>query len=192
MPWSSLQSLEQLGALCGGCVCQRWDYYIYICIMYWLMTLALIGSLMLLNCIDVHFCYTVGVHVISIFFIIINLSIVTRRDSGTDCALVGVSRQNFTVVYSVLWLLMSNKQVPSFLPWGRNPCRSFKGRCDIQVPGTTECMACRFHIYSLNCRYLQLICRYLQMNCRYLQIGLFVDISNWIEDISNWIVDISK
>ena len=23
-------SLEQLGALCGGCVCQRWDYYIYI------------------------------------------------------------------------------------------------------------------------------------------------------------------
>ena len=27
-------SLEQLGALCGGCVCQRWDYYIYICIMY--------------------------------------------------------------------------------------------------------------------------------------------------------------
>ena len=38
------------------------------------------------------------------------------RDSGTDCALVGVSRHNFTVVYSVLWLLMSNKQVPSFLP----------------------------------------------------------------------------
>ena len=34
-------SLEQLGALCGGCVCQRWDYYIYICIMYWQMTLAL-------------------------------------------------------------------------------------------------------------------------------------------------------
>ena len=27
-------SLEQLGALCGGCVCQRWDCYIYICIMY--------------------------------------------------------------------------------------------------------------------------------------------------------------
>ena len=27
-------SLEQLGALCGGCVCQRWDYYIYIYIMY--------------------------------------------------------------------------------------------------------------------------------------------------------------
>ena len=34
-------SVEQLGALCGGCVCQRWDYYIYICIMYWQMTLAL-------------------------------------------------------------------------------------------------------------------------------------------------------
>ena len=23
-------SLEQLGALCGVCVCQSWDYYIYI------------------------------------------------------------------------------------------------------------------------------------------------------------------
>ena len=44
--------------------------------------------------------------------------------------------------------------------------------------GAHRYMACRFHIYSLNCRYLQLICRYLQMNCRYLQIGLFVDISN--------------
>ena len=43
-----------------------------------------------------------------VFFIYIYflyLSIVTRgwlRDSGTDCALVGVSRHNFTVVYSVL------------------------------------------------------------------------------------------
>ena len=27
-------SLEQLGSLCGGCVCQRLDYYIYICFMY--------------------------------------------------------------------------------------------------------------------------------------------------------------
>ena len=52
--------------------------------------------------------------------------------------------------------------------------------------------ACRFHIYSLNCRYLQLICRYLQLNWRYLQIGLIVDISNWIADISKWIVDIFK
>ena len=34
-------SLEQLGALCGGCVCQSWDYYVYICIMYRRMTLAL-------------------------------------------------------------------------------------------------------------------------------------------------------
>ena len=31
-------------------------------------------------------------------------------------------------------------------------------------------MACRFHIYSLNCRYLQLKCTYLQFNCRYLQL----------------------
>ena len=84
---------------------------------------------MLLNCIDVHFCYTVGLHVISGFFLIFFLYIffihrtiaITpfhefnmcvciylwwpsyfSRDSGTDCALVGVSRQNFTVVYSVL------------------------------------------------------------------------------------------
>ncbi len=39
-------------------------------------------------------------------------------------------------------------------------------------------MACRFHIYSLNCRYLQLI-------CRYLQIGRFADIYNSIGDIYN-------
>ncbi len=32
-------------------------------------------------------------------------------------------------------------------------------------------MACRFHIYSLNCRYLQLNCRYIQFNCRYLQFN---------------------
>ena len=39
------------------------------------------------------------------------------RDSGTGCALVGVSRYNFTNVYiSVLcFVFMSNKQVPSFL-----------------------------------------------------------------------------
>ena len=33
------------------------------------------------------------------------------------------------------------------------------------------CMACRFQMYSLNCRYLQLKCTYLQFNCRYLQIN---------------------
>ena len=36
---------------------------------------------------------------------------------------------------------------------------------------TLETLACRFHIYSLNCRYLQLKCTYLQFNWRYLQIG---------------------
>ena len=38
-------SLEQLGALCGGCACQTWEKRkqkkYYICIMYWRMTLAL-------------------------------------------------------------------------------------------------------------------------------------------------------
>ena len=48
----------------------------------------------------------------------------------------------------------------------------------VNIGSDHRIMACRFHIYSLNCRYLQLICRYLQMNCRYLQIGIFVDISN--------------
>ena len=36
-------------------------------------------------------------------------------------------------------------------------------------------MASRFHIYSLNCRYLQLNWRYFQLNWRYLQIGVFGD-----------------
>ena len=40
-------------------------------------------------------------------------------------------------------------------------------------------MACRFHIYSLNCRYLQLKCTYLQFNCRYLQF-------NWRYLQFNW------
>ena len=39
------------------------------------------------------------------------------RDSGIGCALVGVSRYNFTNVLSVLcFIFISNKQVPSFLP----------------------------------------------------------------------------
>ena len=39
------------------------------------------------------------------------------RDSGTGCALVGVSRYNFTINISVLcFIFISNKQVPSFLP----------------------------------------------------------------------------
>ena len=92
----------------------------------------------------------------------------------------------------------------------------------ISQPRRRVPMACRFHIYSLNCRYLQfnwryiqlnwrylqLICRYLQFNWIYLQIGWIVDIFNWIGDIyksigdiskyclfgdiSNWIVDISN
>ena len=57
---------------------------------------------------------------------------------------------------------------------------------------TWEYMARRFHIYSLNWRYLQLKCTYPQFNCRYLQIGLIVDIFKWIADISKWIVDIFK
>ena len=36
------------------------------------------------------------------------------RDSGTGCALVGVSRHNFTNVYSVLCIFKSNK-TSSFL-----------------------------------------------------------------------------
>ena len=56
----------------------------------------------------------------------------------------------------------------------------------------TVSMARRFHIYSLNWRYLQFKCTYPQFNCRYLQIGLIVDIFKWIADISKWIVDIFK
>ena len=75
------------------------------------------------------------------------------------------------------------------------------------------CMACCFHIYSLNCRYLQLNCRCLQINCRhlqilsmwrylqlncrymqlnwrYLQFSLFEGICNSIGDICKTIADI--
>ena len=39
------------------------------------------------------------------------------RDSGTGCALVGVSRYNFTNVYfCIMFYIYINKQVPSFLP----------------------------------------------------------------------------
>ena len=39
------------------------------------------------------------------------------RDSGTGCALVGVSRYNFTnILYYVLYLYRINKFLPSFLP----------------------------------------------------------------------------
>ena len=47
------------------------------------------------------------------------------------------------------------------------------------APQYLRAMACRFHIYSLNCRYLQLKCTYLQFNCRYLQF-------NWRYLQFNW------
>ena len=61
------------------------------------------------------------------------------------------------------------------------------------------CMACRFHMYYMNCRYiqfiwryLQFIWRYLQFNWIYLQIDLFEDIYNSFGDIYNSFGDISK
>ena len=76
-------------------------------------------------------------------------------------------------------------EVGSFFRVGGGVHDSYTFQCGLvgsfTSPGidtTMYAMACRFHIYSLNCRYLQLICRYLQLNWRYLQIGLIVDISN--------------
>ena len=84
--------------------------------------------------------------------------------------------------------------------WGTGCIRSIRrlvkcqfGQCRRPIKYHGMSMARRFHIYSLNWRYLQLKCTYLQLNWRYLQL-------NWrylqlncnsigIGDISNSIAD---
>ena len=59
----------------------------------------------------------------------------------------------------------------------------------LQINSMNKCEndTCRFHIYSLNCRYLQLNWRYLQLNCRYpIQLQIYQNTPIWRYLQFNW------